>query len=123
MKMICPHCGLKGTAEETLVGKKVRCPECQQIFRVEGDVLATEAVSSVEQTGDTLSVDASEQLEEEQHVDIVETDNASVETQEEEEVVVELSDGVQVCSKCGFALSEQFLQETDSEIICSICAA
>lgn len=39
MKMCCPHCGVKGSADDAHLGKKVRCPKCQGIFSfVEPDV-------------------------------------------------------------------------------------
>lgn len=34
MKMTCPHCGVIGTAHERLPGEKVRCPQCEKVFRV-----------------------------------------------------------------------------------------
>jgi predicted Zn finger-like uncharacterized protein len=30
----CPHCGKSIRAADTAAGKKVRCPECQEAFRV-----------------------------------------------------------------------------------------
>ncbi len=36
MKMKCPHCGVRGTVPESLIGKKVRCPKCKEIFKVDG---------------------------------------------------------------------------------------
>ncbi len=34
MEMICPQCGVKGTIKDSFVGKRVRCPKCEEIFRV-----------------------------------------------------------------------------------------
>ena len=157
MKMICPHCGLKGTAGEALFGKKVRCPECQQVFRVNEDVAmvtppAPEASDVVEETlenaeAETQEIDEPEQtlelpgddigddemvLEDEETV-VEETDTEELtevledleelEQAEEEVAEVVLADGVKVCSKCGFALSETFLQEVDGNMVCGPCAA
>lgn len=35
MKMLCPHCGVKGTADDSYIGKKVKCPKCEGTFEVE----------------------------------------------------------------------------------------
>ncbi len=32
MKMICPHCGVRGTAEDSLRDRQVKCPKCNGIF-------------------------------------------------------------------------------------------
>ena len=32
MKIQCPHCGVKGSADESYRGQKVKCPKCQGIF-------------------------------------------------------------------------------------------
>jgi phage FluMu protein Com len=38
MKIVCPHCAVKGTLADSLIHKNVRCPRCKQIFRAEVDV-------------------------------------------------------------------------------------
>lgn len=43
MKMICPHCGVKGSANDALLGRKVTCPKCTTIFEV-----ATEVIEAIE---------------------------------------------------------------------------
>lgn len=158
MKMICPHCGLKGTAGEALFGKKVRCPECQQVFRVNEDVAMvsppapeasdageeiidnsqteTQEVEEPEQTlelpgddigdGEMVLEDEDEtvveEIDAEELTDVIE--DLEVQEQAEEEVVeVVLADGVKACSKCGFALSETFLQEIDGNMVCGLCVA
>ncbi len=35
MKLHCPHCGVKGSAEDSYSGRRVQCPKCQGIFEVE----------------------------------------------------------------------------------------
>ncbi len=32
MKMRCPQCGVEGSANEALAGKRVRCPKCDDVF-------------------------------------------------------------------------------------------
>ncbi len=35
MKMHCPRCGVSGSADDSYLGRKVRCPKCREIFLVE----------------------------------------------------------------------------------------
>lgn len=121
MKMICPHCGLKGTAEETLFGKKVRCPECQQVFKIDDEVTFTDSPCIGD---DTLEQGA---VTETLSADPVDTDSSDqVKDTEPEEAVVEeapvLPEGVLQCSKCKFAFSEQFVSGEEAEPICAVCA-
>ncbi len=101
MKMICPECGLKGTADDTLLGKKVRCPECQQVFRVDDSVTVA---GNIEENS-MLSVPVGD------IGTIAPASNAST-------VVPE---GVKVCNKCGFAFSEQFVS-SEAEPLCAVCS-
>ena len=32
MRMLCPHCGVKGTTDDALLYKKVKCPKCNTVF-------------------------------------------------------------------------------------------
>jgi predicted Zn finger-like uncharacterized protein len=41
MKMKCPHCGVSGSVADSLLGKKVKCPKCKQVFRVEEATVAS----------------------------------------------------------------------------------
>ena len=34
MKMKCPYCGVSGSVSDSLLGKKVRCPKCKEVFKV-----------------------------------------------------------------------------------------
>ncbi len=96
MKMICPVCGLKGTADDTLLGKKVRCPECQQIFYVDDSVTVLgskgeNGLSSTPVAGVSIAGTA-------------------------------IPEGVKVCKKCGFAFSEQFVFG-EADPLCAVCLA
>ena len=61
MKMICPHCGVKGSADDTLLGRKVECPKCLEIFEVEAEVV--EAIEVGELDLEQLSDQGDEQLD------------------------------------------------------------
>jgi predicted Zn finger-like uncharacterized protein len=37
MKMHCPHCGAKGSVDDAYIGRRIRCPRCQETFRCEAD--------------------------------------------------------------------------------------
>ncbi len=38
MKLHCPHCGVKGSADDSYSGRKVKCPKCQGLFEVKPDM-------------------------------------------------------------------------------------
>jgi len=38
MKLLCPHCGVKGSAEDLYSGRTVKCPKCQGVFEVKPDM-------------------------------------------------------------------------------------
>ena len=42
MKMHCPHCGVNGSADDSYIGRKVKCPKCDTIFRCQADHNATD---------------------------------------------------------------------------------
>jgi len=46
MKLHCPHCGVKGSTEDSYLGRKVKCPKCQGIFEVLPDVAGSPAEAS-----------------------------------------------------------------------------
>ena len=39
MKIDCPHCGVHGSVEDSLVRRKLRCPKCSKVFLVNDDLL------------------------------------------------------------------------------------
>lgn len=38
MKLLCPHCGVKGSADSSYLGKKVKCPKCSNAFQVKEEM-------------------------------------------------------------------------------------
>ena len=110
MKMVCPHCGLKGTAGAELYEKKVRCPECQKIFRVTEEVVVGFPAS-------TSGVIEQSLVKEEPALS---ADGRNYEKD---------SGGGQrgaaaagTCSICGFTLSRTFIRYGDSRPVCLACA-
>jgi len=84
LKMICPHCGVNGTADESYVGKMVRCPKCKAAFEVlpEGRIYSPEDVETP-----AAEISAEQMLEDEVVVELEEP-----EEQKELESVLEWSD-------------------------------
>ncbi len=39
MKIDCPHCGVSGSVDDALAGKKLRCPKCTKVFLVPDELL------------------------------------------------------------------------------------
>ena len=48
MKMVCPQCGVKGSADEALLGRKVKCPKCTAIFEIGAEVVETIEIDELE---------------------------------------------------------------------------
>lgn len=60
MKLYCPHCGVKGSAEDSFVGRKVKCPKCQGRFLVQPEM----ALGSIAQLASTPAPDPAAELQE-----------------------------------------------------------
>ncbi len=88
MKLHCPHCGVKGSAEDSYNGRKVKCPKCQGVFTLEPDMVLelAEDATSVSTTpvepslsasgGDTINLgeDQPEQADTDEAVSVVAVD-------------------------------------------------
>lgn len=110
MKMICPCCGLTGTAEAGLFERKVRCPECREIFRVtesvvvgfpcEDSAVIKQSLDSRRNGDENLQDDASRYVSDQPigHAEPVR------------------------CSRCGFILSGSFIKMVDAHPVCTACA-
>ncbi len=46
MKLYCPHCGIKGSAEDSYSGRTVKCPKCQGVFEVMPDMAIEQPVDT-----------------------------------------------------------------------------
>lgn len=47
MKLDCPHCGVSGSAKDTYIGQKVKCPKCNGVFAVSESESAEETTPAV----------------------------------------------------------------------------
>ena len=96
MRLICPHCGLKGTADDALLEKKVRCPQCQKIFRL----TETNAALAPPSQAEHIEVPASQVIQQPGAV---------------------TAPDVGTCSVCGFSLSHDFLENRAGKVYCRLC--
>ncbi len=99
MKIDCPHCGVHGSVDDELAGKKLKCPKCTRVFLVPEELLPEAAlaaavsreVAPVEEpetpAADTLVEEARREAEERAAVDEVSADDAEV-GEETEDVAV-----------------------------------
>lgn len=55
MKMLCPNCGVKGTADDSYSGKMVKCPKCETVFEVFAEEKKSVSLSPAEQETHDLS--------------------------------------------------------------------
>ena len=97
MKLMCPYCGLKGTAVDTLLERNVRCPQCQKVFRLQqtdpvGPASGSPAVTAGSFDAQRLGGTG----------------------------ILERSD-IGTCSVCGFSLSTNFLETKGDRVFCRIC--
>lgn len=129
MKIVCPHCQVKGTVADGLLGKKVRCPECSNVFRVTEDVtIETPPVEALTPVVEDVAVEEPEAAPEIDDAVTLEEDSVEAvgepETLDEsEDVVTEgLPEGVEVCSRCGFVFSEKYIEKQDTISFCTLCA-
>jgi len=148
MKIDCPHCGVHGSVDDSLAGKKLRCPKCTKVFLVTDDMLpdveennlvhqeilhdpipAVPSVAIVEQETE-VELDTVEELVAVEEPEMSEEemfDPMPVQEAEEDEYL-ELDDGdkenegnISVCSACGQSFALPFLVEIDSKLYCALC--
>ena len=112
MRMICPHCGLGGTAAAQYYLKKVRCPNCRKVFRVTEKVV----VDPVAQISEV-----SVQQTFEDNKTVVEEKDSEKEEASGLDSTLEDS-GLRECAVCGFSFSSDFISIIDDKQICPVCA-
>lgn len=136
MKLICPHCGLKGTADDSLYNRKIRCPECRQIFRLSEEISVSSPVSMTESQGEAVAdvaghvqdpggVSQLQQSAGGEPEDQGQPETAAAEGLAEEAAIKTSDAGtteVGKCAVCGFVLSYAYLNEVDSKLYCRVCA-
>ena len=147
MKMVCPHCGLGGTASGELFEKKVRCPECQKVFRVTNDVIVDlpqeigggvieqsligddlDLLSETELTDDSVGTNDEQDVEpsdvivqEELPEESATSESAQAAEGPEEPQVAMDSAAPNQCTVCGFYFSDEFISVVGDKLICPAC--
>ncbi|HID70709.1 MAG TPA: hypothetical protein EYP35_09715 [Desulfobacterales bacterium] len=126
MKIDCPHCGVHGSVDDSYAGRKLRCPKCMKVFLFTEDILPPvddsgmmrqeilyddEPVSTEAAALGLLPSEADEVIEPEE-------EELGIDAEESEET----SDtSLKTCSSCNQEFDEEFLEEVDSKLYCSIC--
>ncbi len=108
MKMLCPHCGVKGTADDSYIGKKVKCPKCEGTFEVETSEMQ-EIIALQDEVIIGEDIDASQVVEPDK---TPEEETPEEETIEEETLEEEASEEVILDEK---SLKEVTLEEERPE--------
>ncbi len=135
MKIDCPHCGVHGSVDDSLAGRKLRCPKCAKVFLVTDDMLPeVEENNLVHQEilhdpVPTIPSAAIMEQEMEDELDLVEEIAADeIPDSPEEDEDLELDDDtgeddgeMSVCSACGQSFALPFLVEIDSKLYCALC--
>lgn len=114
MRMICPHCGLGGTTDQERYLKKVKCPGCSRLFRVNEHVV----VDPVPPVQDQIV----EPLLEIGEMDDDQQDHISTDLQTGDSVAVPGDFGLLECDVCGFSFSSDFIRVIDGRHMCPVCA-
>ena len=112
MRMICPHCGLGGTAGNEYYLKIVRCPDCRKAFRVTEAV----AVDPVPQPPAEIAPPDAGVSRADSHGET--SDNERSEALDS----IPEDSGLKECAVCGFSFSSDFIRVIDGRQICPVCA-
>ncbi len=104
MKLICPHCNVKGSIDDKFLGKKLKCPKCDQSFTVTEEE-AAEAAPAID--------------------DLFESENSASDlppppSSDLDELLDETED-TEICTNCGNSFPEDELIELEGQQICAAC--
>ncbi len=112
MRMICPGCGLSGTAGNEYYLKRVQCPGCLKVFTAAADVLVDPVPPSSEMACSPHVGPSTAGIGEKK----AGTGNSGGGISTEE------ASGVMVCDVCGFRFSSDFIRIIDGRQTCPVCA-
>jgi len=146
MNIDCPHCGVHGSVDDSLAGKKLRCPKCSKVFLITENILpevedvgivhqeilyddkpqepeiAKQEVLEVEDVADPEEIEA---LEEEEIAVEIEEPEELIEDSDEiltpEETSVEEDSNLEECSVCRQSFTPEFMVEVGSKRYCALC--
>lgn len=112
MRIICPNCGLSGTAGREYYLKKVQCPDCLKVFTAAADVLVDPVPRSPDMASSPDVVASTAGVGEKKSGSGI----------SEHLIVADEDSGVTVCEVCGFRFSSDFIRNIDGRRICPVCA-
>ena len=101
MKLVCPHCGVKGSIDDKFLGKKLKCPKCDQSFTITEEE-AAQAASPVEELFESKNAASTSPALPSSNLD-------------------ELVDETEPCAHCGKSFPEDELIELEGQLICANC--
>ncbi len=119
MKIDCPHCGVHGSVDDSLVGKKLRCPKCSKVFLVSEELLSGSNDAGL-MGQENLYNDEPESPVIEEQADLSQ-DSGEAEDATGEELAAGDDTELQLCSACGQSFAPEFLVEIDSRLYCALC--
>ena len=128
MKIDCPHCGVHGSVDNSLAGKKLRCPKCSKVFLIPKELLS--ASGDAELMGQELLENeeprppaSGEQETISRLQEDIDEDEGEKEGEERvAEVAAPADEASQaVCSVCGEAFAPELLEEIDLQLYCPLC--
>ncbi len=149
MKIDCPHCGVHGSVNDSLAGRKLRCPKCSKVFLITEDIppevddvgivhqeilyddkpqisgIVEQETLETEEAADPEGV--AEPEEEKIAVEIEEPEETIEELEEPdviedpEEVPLEDDSTLEECSVCNQSFVPEFMVEIDSKLYCALC--
>lgn len=116
MKMECPHCGVNGTVDDSLVGRKVKCPKCANTFlvNVEGSASIEVEALEIEAYGDEEVISTEDILS-----DVSDDLDISDLLRSEESQDTEFPS--EKCAGCGQAVHPALLMDVNSKMYCAGC--
>ena len=112
MRMICPRCGLSGTAGNEYYLKKVQCPDCLKVFTAAADVLVDPVPRSADMAFSPDAGVSAAGAGEKQAGNAIPEDIVSA----------GVDSGVTACEVCGFRFSSDFIRIIDGRQICPVCS-
>ena len=113
MKMVCPHCNVNGIVDDSLIGRRVKCPKCTNIFVVSSDSsepIEVDAIDLEMHDANTVSSEASSIPDATDDLDISDLLRS-------EDVQDDFPS--EKCEACGKEVHPALLMEIDSKQYCA----
>ncbi len=115
MEMVCPHCNVNGIVDDSLVGRRVKCPKCTNIFVInpgESSVIELDALDIEEYNPNETSQETQDVTGTIEDLDI---SDLLREEADQDEFPSE------TCEACGKQVHSALLMEIDSKKYCASC--